>query len=71
MTHVKLNVPDISCEHCEHAITEALGPVRGILTVQVDLPRKEVDLDYDESVVSLDQVEQILDEEDYPVASAR
>ena len=71
MTHVKLNVPDISCEHCEHAITEALGPVRGILTVQVDLPRKEVDLDYDESVVSLDQVEQILAEEDYPVASAR
>jgi hypothetical protein len=30
MTSVTLNVPDISCEHCQHAITAALSPVEGI-----------------------------------------
>ena len=30
MSNVILNVPDISCEHCERAITDALSPVGGV-----------------------------------------
>ena len=56
MARATLLVPDISCEHCEHAINEALTPVQGVRSVRVDIPRHEVELDYDESTVSLDQV---------------
>jgi copper chaperone CopZ len=71
MTRVTLSVPEISCEHCEHAITEALTPVQGVQTVQVDIPARTVQLEYDEGAVSLDRVKEILAEEDYPVAAVR
>jgi copper chaperone len=64
-----LNVPDISCEHCERTITSALTPVSGVRTVRVDIPGRQVRVEYDESQVSVDQMKAILHEEDYPVES--
>ena len=64
-----LNVPDISCEHCERAITSALAPVDGVRSVRVDIPARQVRLDYDEQQVDLNHVKEILQEEDYPVDS--
>lgn len=69
MTRVTLHVPDISCEHCEHAITEALIPVAGVHAVKIDIPTQQVQLDYDEAALTLDRVKEILEEEDYPVAT--
>ena len=70
MAKTILNVPDISCEHCERTITDALTPVEGIRTVQVDIPEKQVRVDYDEAQVSVQRMKDVLQEEDYPVASA-
>jgi copper chaperone CopZ len=64
-----LNVPDISCEHCERAITNALTPISGVQTVNVDIPGKRVRVDYDDSQVSVDQMKDVLRQEDYPVES--
>ena len=69
MTRVTLNVPDISCEHCEHAITEALAPVAGVSAVRVDIPGRQVRLDYDEGAITIERVKEILREEEYPVES--
>ena len=66
---VTLNVPDISCEHCERAVTQALTPVEGVQSVQVDIPGKQVRVEYDESTVGVDRMRDVLAEEDYPVAS--
>jgi copper chaperone len=65
-----LNVPDISCEHCEMTITNALTSVAGIRAVNVDIPEKKVRVDYDEAQVSVDRMKELLHEEEYPVASA-
>lgn len=64
-----LNVPDISCEHCERTITNALTPVEGVRTVSVDIPSRQVRVDYDEAQVSVDHMKDVLQEEDYPVES--
>ena len=48
MAKAILVVPDIECEHCEHAINEALGPVPGVRTVKVDIDAHKVELDYDD-----------------------
>ena len=69
MSNVTLRVPDISCEHCERTITNALTPVEGVRSVQVDIPAKEVQVDYDEAKVDVDRMKEILNEEDYPVQS--
>jgi len=69
MTKVTLNVPDISCEHCEHTVKNALAPVQGIQNVVVDIPAKQVEVTFDEKKVGVDRMKEILKEEDYPVAS--
>lgn len=70
MATTVLTVPDISCEHCERTITGALQPVQGVRSVKVDIPAKQVRVDYDEQAVSVDRMKTILAEEDYPVATA-
>ena len=70
MAQTTLSVPDISCEHCERTITEALTPLDGVRAVKVDIPAKQVNVDYDESAVDVDKFKAVLQEEDYPVASA-
>jgi copper chaperone len=69
MATTVLNVPDISCEHCERAITNALTPVDGVRTVKVDIPSKHVRVEYDESIVDVNKMKDVLQEEDYPVES--
>ncbi len=64
-----LKVPDISCEHCEHTITQALSPVAGVQTVKVNIPAKQVEVVYDEATVGIERLKEILQEEEYPVES--
>ena len=68
MTTTVLNVPDVSCEHCEKTIVGALSPVAGITSVKVDIPTKQVTVEFDPNQVSVDQMKDVLKEEDYPVA---
>ena len=67
MATTTLNVPDISCEHCERTITNALRPIAGVRTVNVDIPGKQVRIECDEAQVNVDRMKDILQEEDYPV----
>jgi copper chaperone len=69
MATTVLNVPDISCEHCEHTITNALSPVDGVQAVSVDIPAHQVRVEYDASRVNIDRMREILNEEEYPVES--
>jgi copper chaperone len=69
MATTVLNVPDISCEHCERTITNALRPVEGVKSVRVDIPARQVRVDYDEAQVNVEKMKALLQEEDYPVES--
>jgi len=70
MAKTTLSVPDISCEHCERTITEALTPLDGVSTVKVDIPGKTVNVEYDDQKVDVERFKNVLKEEDYPVESA-
>jgi copper chaperone len=69
MANVILNVPDISCEHCEHTIVDALTPVKGVRNVNVDIPARRVNVEYDDATVDVNRFKEVLQAEDYPVAS--
>ena len=69
MTRKLLTVPDISCEHCERAITEALVPLEGVRSVRVDIPQHQVTVEFDEASIGLDRITDVLREEEYPVAA--
>lgn len=68
MESTTLVAPDISCEHCQHAIEGALGKVEGVNTVKVDISTKTVSIDYDSQHVTLAQIEEVLDDVGYTVA---
>ncbi len=68
MVETTLSVPDVSCEHCVKTINGALGVVAGVEQVSTDIPTKTVHLKFDAGQVSLEQIEEILDENGYPVA---
>lgn len=69
MSRVSLNVPNISCGHCERTIKNALTPVEGVRKIDVDIANQQVSVDFDETIVGLERIEQILADEDYPVAA--
>ena len=69
MESIVLTVPDISCEHCVRTVRETLTPLDGVNNVTVDLADKRVRVDYDEVRVGVEQMQAVLAEEEYPVAS--
>ncbi|HEX5440696.1 MAG TPA: heavy-metal-associated domain-containing protein [Ktedonobacterales bacterium] len=62
-----LSVPDVSCEHCVHAVDQALSPLPGVEGVMTDLDSKTVRLRYDPSQTSLATIEAALDDAGYTV----
>ncbi|HSR25348.1 MAG TPA: heavy-metal-associated domain-containing protein [Candidatus Eisenbacteria bacterium] len=71
MSRAILEVPDISCEHCERTVREALEPLPGVRQVDVDIRGKTVVVDFDETAVDMGRISATLAEEDYPAAAAR
>ncbi|HLY32566.1 MAG TPA: heavy-metal-associated domain-containing protein [Ktedonobacterales bacterium] len=65
---ITLSVPDVSCEHCVHTINTALGALPGVAEVNTDIPTKTVHFQYDPSQVTLEQIEETLDDAGYTVA---
>ena len=68
MESTSLVAPDISCEHCQHAIEGAVGKLEGVTSVKVDIPSKTVDINYDPEKVTLTKIEEVLDDVGYTVA---
>ena len=67
MESTTLVAPDISCEHCQHAIEGAVGKLAGVSLVQVDIPTKSVHVNYDPQKVTIAKIEEVLDETGYTV----
>jgi len=63
-----LSVPDISCEHCVNAINGALKELPGVETVNTDIPTKTVYLRYNTNLVTMANIEMVLDDIGYTVA---
>ncbi|HEY7295103.1 MAG TPA: heavy-metal-associated domain-containing protein, partial [Dehalococcoidia bacterium] len=52
METLKLTAPDISCEHCQHTIEQAVGAMPGVKQVSVAIEPKEVTVEFDPAQVS-------------------
>lgn len=65
MSNATLTIPGIHCEHCQNAIEGALGDLEGVRSARVSVPAGTVDVDYDESVVSLDAIRDTIIEQGY------
>lgn len=70
MAQVTLRAPKMSCGHCKMAIENAGGALEGVSSISADPDSKNVEITYDEGVVSLDAIRQALAEAGYPADPA-
>ena len=68
MESTTLVAPGISCENCQRAIEGAVGSLTGVSSVNVDIPTKTVRITYYPEMVTLANIEEVLDDTGYTVA---
>ena len=66
MPRTVLEAPDISCDHCIMTIEKVVTKL-GAQFVSGDPETKLVTLDYNPDVVSIEALEEAMEEEGYPV----
>jgi len=67
MKDVILTAPGIGCDRCLESIRQALSKLAGVEFLRGDLSSKQVSLRFDESRVKLEEIEQAMEDEGYPV----
>jgi len=67
MENLLLNVPGISCGHCEMSIKKALGELKGISNVIVDIGKKTVSIAYEKDQVSYEKIKNAIEDQGYDI----
>jgi copper chaperone len=65
MQNITLNVEGMSCGHCVNSVEGAVNNAGA--TGKVDLASKTVQVQYDESKVSLETIKQAIEEQGYEI----
>jgi copper chaperone len=63
-----LDVKGMTCGHCKMAVNGALTQLDGVQKVVVDLQTGKVNVEFDSSKVSLEQMKEAVEEQGYDVA---
>jgi copper chaperone len=64
---VNLSVEGMSCSHCENSVKKAVGALKGVSTVTVDLKAKRVLVELESGEVSLEKIKNAIEDEGYDV----
>lgn len=64
-----LQVNGMTCGHCEKAVKGALGELEGIQGVDVDVASGKVDVVYDDSLVTKNEMKEAIEEQGYDVVA--
>jgi copper chaperone len=67
MEQVTLKVKGMSCGHCVNAVEGSVGELQGVAKVNVNLSDGNVDVEFNPSEVSLDQIKEAIDDQGYDV----
>ena len=67
MENITLNVKGMSCGHCVKAVEGSVGSLEGVQEVKVNLEAGQVNVAFDESKVTVDQIKETIDDQGYDV----
>ena len=60
-----LRIPALHCGNCAKSVTRILEALPGVEVTRTELEAKLVDIGFDESAISMDQIREALDEVGY------
>jgi copper chaperone len=69
MTEKTFNVPDMSCGHCKAAVEGELNKLSGVEAASADIEKGTVEVSYDEGTVTIEDLEEAIEEAGYTVAA--
>ena len=69
MIEKTLRVPDMSCGHCKAAVEGELSKLSGVQIANADLQKGTVEISYDESRVSEEQLKGAIEDTGYAVTT--
>ncbi|MBO2537084.1 copper chaperone CopZ [Rummeliibacillus suwonensis] len=64
---IQLKVEGMSCGHCVKAVETGVGDLDGVKSVNVNLEKGLVDVDFDHSKVTTESIKEAIEEEGYIV----
>lgn len=67
MEQTLINVKGMSCGHCVKAVESNVGNMIGVSAVKVHLDNGEVDITFDETKISFEQIKNEIEEQGYEV----
>lgn len=62
-----LNVPGMSCSHCENSVRKAVGSLEGVSGIAVSLAEKKVTVEYSPEQVDLKAIKEAIEDQGYDV----
>lgn len=62
-----LKVKGMTCGHCKMSVENALKGLKGVSTVEVDLKSGKVEVSFDESQVTEEQMKNTIEDQGYDV----
>lgn len=62
-----IQVEGMSCQHCVNGIKKAVGELKGVNMVEVDLPGKKVTVELDPQIITLDTIKEAIADQGYDV----
>ncbi len=69
MINKNIHVEGMTCGHCVETVTKAVSSLDGISQVSVDLDKKQVTVDFDESRTDMDTISSKIIEVGFEVVS--
>lgn len=64
----QIDINGMSCGHCKARVEGALGSLEGVQSYEVSLAGKHAIVEFDENAVSLDKIEQTIEDLGFDVA---
>lgn len=69
MQDAVLKVPDIHCGHCKMSLEGAVGDLSGVANAEVTIDERTVDVRFDETLTSMDDIVEAIEDQGYEVLS--
>ena len=66
---ITLKVSGMTCGHCKQSVNDALSNLEGVQSVEVNLDSGNVDVAYEDSLVSKAQLIEIVEDQGYDVVA--
>lgn len=67
MNEIKLQVPEVHCDHCKSSLEGAVGDLTGVGSVEVTVADATLDVAYNSALVDLETIKQAIEEQGYAV----